>query len=47
MENGAHPAANGNGDSTAEEGIEMTAVDISLSPFPLPRPHSAEPLTAQ
>jgi hypothetical protein len=25
----------------------MTAVDISSSPFPLPRPHSAEPLTVQ
>ncbi|CAK9209557.1 unnamed protein product [Sphagnum troendelagicum] len=46
MENGAHPASNGDGESTPEGQIEMTAVDLS-SPLPSSRPQTAESLIVQ
>jgi hypothetical protein len=46
MENGAHPASNGDGESTPEGQIEMTAVDLS-SPLPPSRPQTAESLIVQ
>ncbi len=46
MENGAHPASNGDGESIPEGQIEMTAVDLS-SPLPSSRPQTAESLIVQ